>query len=267
MSSIISKSNSFKRFRSNSENTTNADSESVSSAVITKPKLFSKKSIKLFSSSNNTTGNLNDTNTNSVNKNIVVRLNDFNNFSSPNLPIIKGNMGNSSTNLRVGVKTRNMSLGRSLSQNLVSPSTSAEFKSVYKLESDLEIPSDFLSLLKGCSTESNLINITLFGKEDRRLKESLILKDNVNFGKISKLLEANKNKKLHITNFDTLIYVGTLEKIMLLEIDVLEFFITKTNSEGWVSYKEITELKQRLNHLINSWQKRIDFYKENLVLV
>ncbi|KAL6925778.1 hypothetical protein ACO0SA_000379 [Hanseniaspora valbyensis] len=283
MSSILSKSNSFKRFRSDSANTINnhGDTESLSSNTNNKPKLFSKKSMKIFGgNNNNSTSNVNEHNNsngnssgssnNTSNKNIVVRLNDYNRSNSISTPHLSttthNNLTSTNTHLRTNTRANNMSLNRSTSLTVVNTNNQLIERRIQKLEADIEIPNDYLILLENKSTETNLVKITLFGKEDRRLKESLILKDDINYEKITKLLTINKNRKLQITNFNTEYYLQILEKIMVLEMNVLEYFINLTNENGWVSYKEITELKQRLNLLSSNWQKRIDFYRENLVI-
>lgn len=272
MSSILSKSNSFKRFRSDSANTVsnNGDNESLTSTIhgnSTRPKIFSKKSIKIFGSGNNTSSNFSEDGNNKSNKNIVVRLNDYNKTNSVSSPHLATSTAitDAATHQRNITRTTNMSVGRSLSQNITGSNPSPD-KPIHKTEAALFIPEEYLFLIENKPTEAGLIRITLFGKEDRRLKESLILKDDKNYNVISDLLQVHKNKKLDITNFQFEHYLHVLEKIMNLEIQVLEYFIKLTNDNGWVSYKEITQLKQRLNLLVNNWQKRIDFYKQNLCI-
>lgn len=272
MSSILSKSNSFKRFRSDSVNTAsnNGDNESLNSTIhgnSSRPKIFSKKSIKIFGSGNNQSSNFSEDSSNKNNKNIVVRLNDYNKTNSVSTPHLATSAAitDAATHQRNITRTNNLSIGRSLSQNILGSNPLAD-KPIHKTEAALLIPEEYLLLLENKPTEAGLIRITLFGKEDRRLKESLILKDDNNYNIVTDLLELHKNKKLYITNFHLEHYLHVLEKMMSLEIQVLEYFIKLTSDNGWVSYKEITQLKQRLNLLVNNWQKRIDFYKENLCI-
>lgn len=67
-------------------------------------------------------------------------------------------------------------------------------------------------------------------------------------------------------DFDFKMYLEVLDKVKNVEIGIIDYYIKTITESNWVSYREITELKQRLNLITSSWDKRLDFYYSNMVI-
>lgn len=300
MTNLLNKSNSFKKFRSDNKLDTDIHSSTnnVTNGNTSRPKLFSKKSIKLFSNSNSSnSGNLNneiksshsllnnnmnlnldaispsDEHSSSIpskllpkSKNIVVRLNDYNrmNNSSP-LHIKQSSV--SSSNVK-SVRQNNMSFTKSTSfiARNISESQSLEEKPTLDVtNSELSIPEQYRNIY---SENKANISMTLFGRQDRRMRESLLIHDEKNYKYLSDLINKKNKKfsKLKLLDFDFKMYLDILNKVKQVEVDIIEFYIKTVTDSDWVSYREITELKQRLNLITSSWDKRLEFYYTNLLI-
>lgn len=302
MSNLLTKSNSFKKFRSDNKldnNHHSSTSNNTASNTASRPKLFSKKSIKLFSNNNTSlslsninndaknnntilnnnrnlnldvvTSNDNKLNPNPLNpsiksKNIVVRLNDYNRMNN-NSPIHMKQNSISSNNIK-SARQNNMSFTKSASFNArnISESQSIEERPILEIsKTDLNIPEPYINIYSQVDVN---INMTLFGREDRRMKESLLIHDEKNFNYLNTLLNSKNNKfhKLKLIDFDFKMYLAVLDKVKNVEIGIIEYYIKTVTESNWVSYREITELKQRLNLITSSWDKRLEFYYSNLVI-
>ncbi|KAF0270514.1 hypothetical protein FOG51_00612 [Hanseniaspora uvarum] len=293
MTNLLTKSNSFKKFRS--ENKLDSDSTSNTSS---RPKLFSKKSIKLFNNNtslslsnlnndnkshntvlnNNRNLNLdvvtsNDNKANSTplkpvlkSKNIVVRLNDYNRMNN-STPIHMKQSSISSSNVK-NTRQNNMSLNKSASFNArnMSESHSLEEKPILEVaKTELNIPEPYINIYSQSNANTSM---TLFGREDRRMKESLLIYDEKNYNYLNSLINSKNNKyyKLKLMDFDFKMYLEVLDKVKNVEIGIIDYYIKTITESNWVSYREITELKQRLNLITSSWDKRLDFYYSNMVI-
>ncbi|CAI8505590.1 unnamed protein product [Hanseniaspora opuntiae] len=301
MSNLLNKSNSFKKFRSDNKLDTDIHSSTnnvTNGTTSSRPKLFSKKSIKLFSNSNSSNlTNLNNENksthtllNNNMNlnldaisstdkhsssipskpllksKNIVVRLNDYNRMNN-NSPLHIKQSSVSSSNVK-SVRQNNMSFTKSTSFNArnISESQSLEEKPTFDVtKSELIIPEQYISIY---SENKANISMTLFGRQDRRMRESLLIHDEKNYKYLSDLINKKNKKysKLKLLDFDFKMYLDILNKVKNVEVDIIEYYIKTVTDSNWVSYREITELKQRLNLITSSWDKRLEFYYTNLVI-
>lgn len=300
MTNLLNKSNSFKKFRSDNKLDTDIHSSTnnaTNGIASSRPKLFSKKSIKLFSNSNSSNlTSLNNENksthtllSNNMNlnldtissidkhssnipsksllksKNIVVRLNDYNRMSN-NSPLHIKQSSVSSSNVK-SVRQNNMSFTKSTSFNAknISESQSLEEKPTLDVtKSELMIPEQYISIY---SENKANISMTLFGRQDRRMRESLLIHDEKNYKYLSGLISKNKKySKLKLLDFDFKKYLDILNKVKNVEVDIIEYYIKTVTDSNWVSYREITELKQRLNLITSSWDKRLEFYYTNLVI-
>ncbi|KAL6938445.1 hypothetical protein ACO0OL_000985 [Hanseniaspora opuntiae] len=301
MSNLLNKSNSFKKFRSDNKLDTDIHSSTnnvANGTTSSRPKLFSKKSIKLFSNSNSSNStNLNNENksthtllNNNINlnldaisstdkhsssipskpllksKNIVVRLNDYNRMNN-NSPLHIKQSSVSSSNVK-SVRQNNMSFTKSTSFNVrnISESQSLEEKPTFDVtKSELIIPEQYISIY---SENKANISMTLFGRQDRRMSESLLIHDEKNYKYLSDLINKKNKKysKLKLLDFDFKMYLDILNKVKNVEVDIIEYYIKTVTDSNWVSYREITELKQRLNLITSSWDKRLEFYYTNLVI-
>ncbi|KAL6935053.1 uncharacterized protein HGUI_01676 [Hanseniaspora guilliermondii] len=301
MSNLLNKSNSFKKFRSENKLDTDIHSQTnnaTNGSTSSRPKLFSKKSIKLFSNSNSSNStNLNNENKSTHNllnnnmnlnldvissndkhsssipskpflksKNIVVRLNDYNRLNN-NSPLHMKQNSVSSSNVK-SVRQNNMSFNKSTSFNArnISESQSLEEKPTYEVaKSELSIPEQYISIY---SENEASISMTLFGRQDRRMRESLLIHDEKNYKYLSDLIDKNNKKysKLKLLDFDFKLYLEILNKVKSVEVGIIEYYIKTVTDSNWVSYREITELKQRLNLITSSWDKRLEFYYTNLLI-